>query len=43
MKNFERLCEKIQSLRKKEKLNYCEICGEPSRKKICKMCELMKK
>jgi len=27
---------------KKEKINYCEICGEPCRKSVCKMCELMK-
>lgn len=43
IKNFEKLLPKIQKLRFKEKLNYCEVCGEPSRKKICRMCELVKK
>jgi len=42
MKNFDKLSEKIQRLKSVEKLNYCEICGEPSRKNICKMCSLMK-
>jgi len=42
MKNFDKLSEKIQRLKSVEKLNYCEICGEPSRKNICKKCELMK-
>lgn len=41
MKNFDALSENIQKLKTKDKLNYCEICGEPSRKKICKMCEMM--
>lgn len=26
----------------KEPLKYCQLCGEPSRKTICKMCELIK-
>jgi len=26
----------------KDELKYCERCGEPSRRKICKRCELMK-
>jgi len=43
MKNFDKLSEKIQKLKTTEKINYCEICGEPSRNKICKMCQLMKK
>lgn len=42
MKNFDNLSDKIQKLKTKEKLNYCEICGEPSRNKICRMCQLMK-
>ncbi len=42
MKNFDRLSEKIQKLKTAEKLKYCEICGEPSRNNICKMCQLMK-
>ena len=43
IKNFEKLLPKIQKLKSNEKLNYCEICGEPSRKRICRMCELVKK
>jgi uncharacterized protein (TIGR00269 family) len=42
MKNFDKLSDKIQKLKTKEKLNYCELCGEPSRNKICRMCQLMK-
>ncbi len=38
MKNFEKLSPKIK--KKNFKINYCEICGEPSRKNICKKCEL---
>lgn len=41
IKNFEKVHDKIQKLKTDEKLNYCEICGEPSRNKICKMCELL--
>ena len=40
MKNFDRVFPLIQKLKVKDKLNYCEICGEPSRNKICKMCRL---
>lgn len=40
MKNFEKISPKIK--KKNIKINYCEICGEPSRKDICKKCELMK-
>ncbi len=43
MKNFDRLSDKIQKLKVEEKLNYCELCGEPSRKKICKMCQMVKR
>ncbi len=42
IKNFDKLLPKIQKLKSKEKLNYCEKCGEPARKKICKMCELVR-
>jgi len=42
MKNFDRLSIRIQKLKTEEKLNYCEICGEPSRNKICRMCQLVK-
>jgi hypothetical protein len=36
------LFPKIQKLKSEEGLRYCEICGEPSRNNICKMCELVK-
>ena len=39
--NFESLLPKIEKT-VDTKLNYCEICGEPSRGKICKKCKLMK-
>lgn len=41
MKNFIKLSEKIKK-EKDSKANYCKLCGEPSRKDICKMCELVK-
>ncbi len=43
MKNFDKLFPLIQKLKKEEKLKYCEICGEPSRNRICRMCQLVKK
>lgn len=43
IKNFDKLISKIQKAKSIKKLNYCEICGEPSRNKICKMCGLFKK
>lgn len=42
IKKFEKLINKIKK-DKSVKINYCEKCGEPSRNKICKMCELVKK
>lgn len=42
MKNFDILFPRIQKLKTEEKLKYCEVCGEPSRNNICKMCELVK-
>jgi uncharacterized protein (TIGR00269 family) len=42
MKNFDRLSDRIQKLKTQEKLKYCEICGEPSRNNICRMCQLIK-
>ena len=42
MKNFDILFPRIQKLKSKEGLRYCEICGEPSRNSICRMCQLMK-
>jgi tRNA-5-methyluridine54 2-sulfurtransferase len=38
--NAEKILGKIKI--KQGSLNYCEICGEPARNKICKKCELMK-
>lgn len=41
MKNFMKM---QNSIKKEEKeIKYCEICGEPARNNICKMCELLKK
>jgi len=40
IKNFERLSDKIEKGTDTE-INYCGVCGEPSRGKICKMCELV--
>lgn len=39
MKNAEKILKKIY--KKSTKIQYCENCGEPSRKRICKKCELM--
>jgi len=41
IKNFDKLSDKIQKLKTPEELHYCEKCGEPSRNKVCKMCQLM--
>jgi tRNA-5-methyluridine54 2-sulfurtransferase len=41
IKNFERVYKKIEKMKKGE-IRYCELCGEPSRKEICKRCELLK-
>ncbi len=42
MKNFDKLSDRIQKLKSADSgLNYCEKCGEPSRNKICRMCQLM--
>ncbi len=40
IKNSEEI---IRLLKKKKEVRiaYCEICGEPSRNKLCKKCELM--
>ena len=40
LKNFDRVFPKLQKL-KTTKLQYCENCGEPSRGKICKKCQLI--
>ena len=39
LKNFEAISKKQKT---NKKIDYCEICGEPSRNKICKRCELIK-
>ncbi len=39
MKNFLELFKKIK--KDIQKINYCEICGEPSRNRICKKCSLI--
>ncbi len=41
LKNFEKIFVKNKK-RRKDKVEYCEICGEPSRNNICKMCKLMR-
>ncbi len=40
LKNAERVLSKIK--KQDSKISYCKNCGEPSRKEICKMCELMR-
>jgi uncharacterized protein (TIGR00269 family) len=41
MKNAEKVIKRLEGKRN-SRVNYCEVCGEPSRNKICKTCELMK-
>jgi len=41
LKNFNALSNKIDVIRDR-RANYCESCGEPSRKNLCKKCELMR-
>ena len=36
--NFEKILPRIK---KDKRMNYCEICGEPSRRRLCKRCSLM--
>jgi len=40
MKNFERLILKLQKLKSGESVNYCGVCGEPARGKVCRKCKL---
>ena len=40
MKNFLKISKKIK--KDESQIRYCQLCGEPSRNKICKKCELMK-
>ncbi len=39
LKNMERMLGKVG--KKNERVSYCKTCGEPTRKEVCKMCELM--
>ena len=41
IKNFECLLDRINGIADST-INYCKICGEPSRRKICKKCRLLK-
>lgn len=40
IQNMNKLLPRMQKI-KNSGMNYCEICGEPSRNRICKMCELI--
>jgi len=40
MKNAEHVLKKIK--KENSKIQYCQLCGEPSRKNICKKCGLMR-
>ena len=37
-----KIAEILKGSIREEKIRYCEICGEPSSKKVCKACELKK-
>jgi len=41
LESFEKLYDKIKKT-KDERVTYCESCGEPSRNKLCKKCNLLK-
>ncbi len=41
MKNFDSLIKRIEKI-KDTRIEYCEVCGEPARNKLCKKCELVK-
>lgn len=41
VENFLRMLPELKKNLLKEKLIYCEICGEPSRNEICKKCYLL--
>jgi len=40
MNNFEQIYPLIEK-KKDSRLNFCEICGEPARNKVCKKCEIL--
>jgi uncharacterized protein (TIGR00269 family) len=39
--NFMKISEGLKPRKAGEKLMYCQICGEPSRKDLCKACEII--
>ncbi len=41
MNNFDKISGRIQKI-KDTRIEYCEVCGEPARNKLCKKCELIK-
>ena len=41
MRNFDKISDKIQK-NKGTSIEYCEVCGEPARNRLCKKCELIK-
>ena len=41
MKNFDSLIKRIEKI-KDTRIEYCEVCGEPARNKVCKKCNLVK-
>lgn len=40
LKNFKRLLRNIR--KEKRKINYCEVCSEPTKRNVCKKCCFMK-
>jgi len=43
VKDFLRLLPEFKKISKRnKKINYCEVCGEPSSKHLCNACQLMK-
>lgn len=42
IRNFEKIQSDLEKIRDKQE-NYCEICGEPSRGRICKVCEILER
>jgi uncharacterized protein (TIGR00269 family) len=43
IKNFEKIYPLLEKLKQDSgNLNFCKFCGEPSRKEVCKKCQLFK-
>ncbi len=40
-KSFEKIRPAIEETIKKEELTQCEVCGEPTREKLCKACQMI--